>query len=93
MSIFFSFLALADYLSLAACRADEEQRRLLDEIIERSAMIDSEKKKIISYKGDIARLKTHLDSVSKDAELYQKKIVPINQQLHLTLQAIPRSTS
>lgn len=80
MSIFFSFLALAACLSLAACSAnEEEQRRLLDEIIERSAMIDSEKKKIISYKGDMALLKTHLDSVSKDAELYQKK----SQELYL----------
>ena len=74
MSIFFYFLALAACLSLAACSADEEeQRRLLDEIIERSAMIDSEKRKIISYEGDITRLRAHLDSVSKDAELYQRK--------------------
>ena len=74
MSIFFSFLALAACLSLAACCADEEeQRKLLNEIISRSAMIDSEKRKIIEYEGNIAHLRAHLDSVSKDAELYQDK--------------------
>ena len=73
MSIFFSFIALAACLNLTACRADEEQqRKLLNEIISRSAMIDSEKKKIIEYGGNIDSLKAHLDSVSKDAELYQK---------------------
>ena len=89
MSIFFSFLALAACLSLAACGEDEEkQRRLLNEIIRRSTMNDSLKKKLIDYKGDNALLEAELDSLGKFGELLQKNNRDLYQEVKKNRQEV-----
>ena len=86
MSIFFTILALAGCLNLAACSDEDEKARLLEGIVKRSALNDSLKKEIIQSEIDKAALETISDSLSKFGDLLLGKNNQLSKELKKTKQ-------
>lgn len=91
MPIFCTILALAAYMSLAACSDKDEKERLLEGIETRSAKIDSLLKQQTRTRRDIATLKAETDSLNKFGDLLLAKNNQLIKELKQTKQEVTKS--